>query len=187
MSFRKLINRIPLWIREAVIMVALGAVILWVAGVIQRDGQRGAGGDGAGAEAPAFALADVRDGQVWQLEKLRGKPVILSFWATWCGACRAELPELEAFWRQVDSRYFVVTISGENPQKLKEFSRRMGLTLPIANDLGGQVSAAYGVTVLPTTVIIDAEGRISRSFAGAPHVDILEEHMRRLGAPARAP
>lgn len=120
--------------------------------------------------APDFTLASV-DGDDIQLSSLRGRPVILNFWATWCSPCRAEMPELEEVWQryQTDGLVLIGVDQGEDAATVEQFARGVvETTFPLALDTSQAVGRAYGVRALPTTVFIDAEGRIQAVRIGGP-------------------
>jgi cytochrome c biogenesis protein CcmG/thiol:disulfide interchange protein DsbE len=120
--------------------------------------------------APDFTLAAV-DGDDIQLSSLRGRPVILNFWATWCSPCRAEMPELEAVWQryQADGLVMIGVDQGEDAATVAQFARGVvETTFPLLLDTNQAVGRAYGVRALPTTVFIDAEGRIQDVRIGGP-------------------
>ena len=116
------------------------------------------------------------------LGSLKGKPVVLNFWATWCPTCVDELPTINKFYLESEGKYHVLSISSENPMELKEYAQEAGLKVPVLWDRGGSISNAYKVRKIPTIVIIDANGQVVHDFAGAPDIDILRDHMERLDA-----
>ena len=109
-------------------------------------------------------------GQDVSLESLRGKVVVLNFWASWCEPCELEAPVLD----QVAARYRVspqeVVVLGVDVQDLREealdFARTNGITYPSLRDGGGDAQQAYEVPALPETFVIDQEGRIALKVAG---------------------
>lgn len=120
--------------------------------------------------APDFTLTNLDGGEL-HLAALRGKPVVLNFWATWCPPCRAEMPALEELWQRYE-RGDVVVIGvdqGERARVVEQFARdSVETTFPVALDQRRTVGTAYDVYALPTTFFIDAEGRIQEVKVGGP-------------------
>ncbi|HXF82901.1 MAG TPA: TlpA disulfide reductase family protein [bacterium] len=118
--------------------------------------------------APQFTLPRF-DGGTLSLGELRGRYVVMNFWASWCIPCRDEAPLLERVWREYRARGVVVL--GVNIQDLEPEARRFiaetKATYPQVRDRDGTVSRAYGTTGVPETFFIDREGRIVRKFPGA--------------------
>lgn len=171
------------WLKEGLITVAIAAAVLFAFRQVQLMKQRGGGGVlTVGAEAPEFALADARSGAQVDLKALRGKPVILAFWATHCGPCRSELPTLERVYHEAAGRYTLITVAQEPPSMMRRFLAEKKLDLPVLVDSSGQVHDHYQVTSIPMTVIIDKDGAIVHDFVGAADEDILLDHMKDLGA-----
>lgn len=135
-----------------------------------------------GRPAPAFALTTF-EGAPLALETLRGKVLVVNFWASWCyPACYEEAPALERNWRAYRDRQVVVI--GVDIQDKKDaaekFIRDFGLTFPNAQDLTGKVSVEYGVYGVPETFFIDRRGRIRQKHVGAVTDDIFREVVERL-------
>ncbi len=161
-------------------MGAIAAVVLLVVGGLMRERQRGGGGVlPVASQAPAFVVQGL-DGRALSSADLRGKPTVLIFWATWCGVCRDEMPDLERFAAEARGRYHVLAVSRESQAVLERWARSRGGALPIVRDASGHASAAYRVESLPTHVIIDRDGRVVHDFSGAADPEILAEHMQRL-------
>ncbi len=162
---------------SALIALLVGAGKQW----FQRESQRGGGGAlEVGSEAPRFDLTRMSDGRPVTLADLAGKPVILNFWATWCGACVSELPDLQRLQGEAGDGFHLMTVTDEPPSVVRPFLTRRSLDLPVLHDVGGRVARRYGVSRLPTTVIIDARGRVVHDFSGAASLDILRGHVERL-------
>ena len=120
-----------------------------------------------GAPAPDFTLRDLEGGD-FSLKSLRGKVVVLTFWATWCPACRSELPSLNALNRRL-ARHEVVVLGingGESAARVKAFMVKENLDFPVVIDESGDIHALYQVRQYPTTFIIDRQGRLSDRHIG---------------------
>jgi len=118
--------------------------------------------------APVFRLPRF-DGGTLELAELRGRYVVLNFWASWCIPCKDEAPLLERAWREYRDQGLVVV--GVNIQDLepeaRKFIAQTGATYPEVRDRDGTVSRAYGITGVPETFFINREGRIVSKFPGA--------------------
>ncbi len=131
-----------------------------------------------GHPAPDFTVTDIA-GQRFQLSALRGKPVVLNFWATWCPPCKAELPELQAGSQRLAGQVTVVGLNqGESAETVRSFAQQIGLTYPIPLDERMDVSGAYGVRSLPTTFFIDRSGVIRDIQLGALTEATFAQHLR---------
>ncbi len=122
-----------------------------------------------GAAAPTFDLPDLaRPGRTISLTDLRGRPVVLNFWASWCEPCREEAPELAEAARAFEGRvsFLGVNILDGRDEAL-EFVRRYAIPYPSGRDGSARVSRLYMVTGVPETVFLDAEGRLVGIYIGA--------------------
>lgn len=120
--------------------------------------------------APDFALSSV-DGESVQLSTLRGTPVVLNFWATWCPPCRAEMPALEALWQQHNRGDLMIlgVDEGESAAAVTQFARgTIDTTFPLLLDTQREIGVEYGVRAFPSTFFIDADGRIQDIKVGGP-------------------
>ncbi|HEV8132770.1 MAG TPA: redoxin domain-containing protein [Acidobacteriota bacterium] len=120
----------------------------------------------AANEAADFRLADL-DGSEFQLLRLRGKVVMLDFWASWCGPCRRELPLIEKLHREYRrSGLVVLGINDERPDVARSFVNENGYTFSTLSDLRHEAHRLYGVTAIPTLYFIDKNGRITARYVG---------------------
>ena len=103
------------------------------------------------------------------LSAYRGKVVILNFWATWCPPCRAEMPSMETLYQRFkDQGLEILAVdSGEEILTVRQFIRRNGYTFPVMLDRDSRVSDTYGIQAIPTTYILDREGKIIGSIVGS--------------------
>lgn len=131
-----------------------------------------AGALGSGGRAPAIGLQDLA-GRPVALEGLRGKVVLVDFWASWCGPCREELPVLESFHVQYKPKGLVVIgVNIDNDaQNMKEFLRREKLSFTIVPDAKREVAGRYEPTKMPSSYLIDKKGIVRHVHAGFKRAD----------------
>jgi peroxiredoxin len=117
--------------------------------------------------APQFELTDLT-GNIVKSESLQGKVVILVFWATWCDECRKELPELDILYKKYrnDGLEVIAINLDSSPARLTRFLQRTKPSFPVLHDEKGTVAAAYSVSGIPTSFIIDRTGIASRRISG---------------------
>ena len=127
-----------------------------------------AGESEEGRLAPAFRLDDIRDGRpAVELVALRGRPVLLNFWGSWCAPCEEELPDLVQVWEEVRDRVAFVGVDGrDSRRRAVAMADRLGAAWPSAYDPDDRVYTAYRLRGRPVTVLIDEDGRIVRSHQG---------------------
>jgi len=131
-------------------------------------------GPSVGNLAPVFELADL-SGKKVSLESLRGKPVFLNFWATWCYPCRSEMPDLQDMYLKYGGQMHFLTInSQESANTVRKFVQENKYTFPVVLDSNGAVGGKYRVTGIPTTVILDAEGFVKANHVGAMRASDME-------------
>jgi thiol-disulfide isomerase/thioredoxin len=137
---------------------------------------------------PPFLLADL-DGQIVSTASWRGKVVLLNFWATWCPPCRDEIPEMIELSRRFKDRLQIVGVSMDDApaDEVRQFAQNMGINYPIV--MGSRtLSAEYGgVPALPTSFVVNTEGRIVQKHEGLYPIDMYESEVRSLlGMPVDA-
>lgn len=118
-------------------------------------------GLGPGERPPPFSLPDL-DGHLTALESLSGKVVLLNFWASWCGPCLVELPELQRLYETFSSKGFVIiaVASEDDRTNVETFRAKYGLTFPILLDPDGTQKRRYQVTGYPETFLIAKDGTL---------------------------
>lgn len=121
--------------------------------------------------APDFTVYDAEGGEV-RLSDYSGKPVVLNFWASWCGPCKREMPEFQAAFEELGEEISFLMVnmtdgSRETVDTAAAFLEEAGYTFPVYYDRDMDAASAYGAYSLPTTYFIDAEGFVIARAAGA--------------------
>jgi len=108
-------------------------------------------------------------GENVSLSSYKGKVVILNFWATWCPPCRAEMPSMETLYKNFNAQGLEILAVdiGEDSPTVQKFVRSSGYTFPILLDSSKRISSIYGIKAIPTTYIIDREGKIIGRVIGS--------------------
>ncbi|MCU0307512.1 MAG: TlpA family protein disulfide reductase [Thermoleophilia bacterium] len=116
--------------------------------------------------APAFRLRALDGGAPVTLAAYRGTPVVVNYWASWCAPCREEMPALAAFARANPGVKVLGIAINDEPADSRRFVKKVRADYDHAIDQPGDVAQRYGVAGLPTTVVVDAEGRIATTWPG---------------------
>lgn len=133
-----------------------------------------------GHPAPDFTL-DALDGGNLTLSEYKGRAVILNFWATWCGPCRAEIPALEAASRIIGDDGVILSINvGENPLRVLDFAYELGISYPVALDTNSEVARVFRVIAFPTTYFIDSRGVIMELYTGELNAALIQRKVQEL-------
>ncbi|MEI8169550.1 MAG: TlpA disulfide reductase family protein [Rhodoferax sp.] len=116
---------------------------------------------------PALSGTDLND-QQWRLADLKGRAVLLNFWASWCEPCRTEMPSLQSLSQFYGPEKLVVLALNfkESKTVAERYVQRTGLTLPVLLDPDGVMARQWGATAFPTTVLIAADGRVKGVVRG---------------------
>jgi len=166
-------RRSPLTLAFAGLALIVVAIVAWYA--LPREGTLApAGGEDcapaqrADAAAPRLTLGLLSGGRL-SLEDLAGEVVLVNTWATWCPPCREELPALEAVHRRYDDQGLLVlgVNIGESRDEVQRFVTRSGLTFPILLDPDEEALRAFGSISLPSSFLIDRDGRVRARWFGA--------------------
>jgi peroxiredoxin len=137
-----------------------------------------------GKLAPNFRLR-TSDGEEIVLADLRGRPVLVNFWATWCLFCVTEMPALDEFARRHQGRVTVIGINvGEPPETVEAFARQVGVHYPLLLDSTREVTRAYRVRSMPMSLLIDAQGVVQSVRYGVLTPPEMEERLAPLLTPA---
>ena len=157
-----------------VLLLALAGVALGWQSLTPAQPPRGA--------ARPFAVRTL-DGRTLRLAELRGRPVILDFWATWCAPCRVSMPLLSAMQGRYGSRGLVIvglSVDDGPPQAARRFAERLHLRFPVAMASEGMLDDYGPIRSIPTTIFIDRRGRIVRRVVGYVDMETLEGFIREI-------
>jgi len=113
------------------------------------------------------------NGEDASLSSYKGKVVILNFWATWCPPCRAEMPSMETLYQRFKNQGLEILAVdlGESPRTVRQFIQTHRYTFPVMLDTNSRIGSLYGIQSIPTSLIIDREGKIIGRVVGAIHWD----------------
>ena len=133
------------------------------------------------SEAPDFTVYDL-EGNTHKLSDFRGKPVLLNFWASWCGPCQMEMPDFQKYYESHgDKVNFVIVNLTDGQQETVEsasaFITEQGYTFPVYYDTDIDAAMKYGVNAVPVSYFIDAEGYFVAWAQGALSADMLQQGM----------
>ncbi|MBS0412830.1 MAG: TlpA family protein disulfide reductase [Proteobacteria bacterium] len=121
----------------------------------------------AGQVVPPLAATDL-NGRPWDLAALRGRAVLINFWATWCAPCKEEMPTLQTLADLEGERLAVLAVNVREPlPRVRRYVQSSGLSLTVLPDPKGEITRAWGTTVFPSTVLVDARGQARQIIRGA--------------------
>ena len=141
-------------------------------------------GVGKGQRAPEFALTSLKGPKV-MLSALRGKVVLIDFWAQWCEPCKKELPQLEKLAREYAGKGVVVLTVNIDKQRenAERMAKQLGLTMDVLLDPAGSVAASYDLPKMPTSFVVDKKGivrYVNEGFDGPKDVDRFKQELDEL-------
>ena len=125
--------------------------------------------------APDFTVLDW-DGNEVKFSDFVGKPIVLNFWAHWCGPCQMEMPEFNAAYERLGGEVtFLMVHEGAAVDDGKEKVTEGGYTFPVVFDVDGSAGSIYGITAYPTSFFIDADGNVRAYYMGAMDAELLQQ------------
>ena len=131
-----------------------------------------------GVAAPDFT-GELMDGTSITLSELQGKPVIINFWATWCGPCVKEMPAFERLKDDFGDKIGIIAVNcGDDAETVKDFVEENGYTFPVVLDEEYSISMLYPTNSIPYTVVLDAEGKVAHISTGALDADTMYERYK---------
>ena len=158
-----------------VIIVSVGFLGFLVWGMLNKQPLTGLSGiTMLNRPAPDFTLTTFK-GTTISLEGLKGKPMVINFWASWCPPCRLEAPLLERAWRAYENRdvVFIGVDVQDREEDALNYIREFDITYPNGPDPTGEISIDYGVSGLPVTFFVSRKGEIVRRWVGAIEKSVL--------------
>jgi len=135
----------------------------------------------AGSLAGNFNL-ETTSGKAIQLSDIQGQPVLVNFWATWCGPCQVEMPLIQEYYEKYNPNIEVLAINyDESIGEIEPYVNKLGLTFPVLLDPGGKITDLYQVRGFPTTYFIDREGIVRGVFVGILSKKVIEDNLKKIG------
>ena len=134
-----------------------------------------------GSPVPEFALVAL-NGQQVKINELRGYPIMINFWASWCGPCVAEMPLIQDRYDQYGSRLVILAINADEPRSdVLDFVNDNGLTFSILLDPNGSVQSLYHIRAYPTSFFVDAEGILQAEHIGTLSATQIDQYLGMIG------
>ena len=181
--FRNL--RMGLLLAGGILLMAGSTYLVWRAG-------RAASASQASADPPVIRFASnpepapgmvIHDlsGKITSMDDLKGKVVLVNFWATWCPPCRVEIPEFIKLQEKHRDRLQIIGISeDDDPETVREFVKTAGINYPVVMATPELIAAYGGVVALPTTFVVDTEGRVVQRHLGLLSAEMYDREIRSL-------
>jgi thiol-disulfide isomerase/thioredoxin len=173
-----------------VLLVVVFSAIVWLLSTRNQTTTQSASGTAdlpvapvVEALAPDFELVDVRTNRTLKLSDLRGKPVFLNFWGTWCPPCRAEMPEMQKFYNQHKGQLEMIGISmgpRDTPDMVRSFVDQYSYTWTFIHDADYSVATTYRIQAVPTSYFLNSDGVIKAVNIGPMDAPKMEEYLRKI-------
>lgn len=166
----------------AVVLIALFTVAIVQAmdkNTEEKVTETGTAGIEIGDKAKDFELKTL-DGKNVKLSDLKGKKVILNFWATWCPPCKAEMPEMQKYFEEISDDVVILAVNIDPQLDVQGFVDKGGITFPILLDEADEVNGMYQVISIPTTYFIDTKGVIQQKHVGSMTYDTMKNYVSKM-------
>lgn len=138
-------------------------------------------GPRVGSAAPDFELVDLKGDRI-RLSELRGKPVLVNFWATWCAPCKLEMPDIQKIYESYPGEFVVLAVNaGENAAQVEKFSNDIGVSFDVLLDPKSEVQDLYQLRGYPTSYLVDGEGVIRVQHVGLLNESQLVDYLAQVG------
>jgi cytochrome c biogenesis protein CcmG, thiol:disulfide interchange protein DsbE len=166
------------WITRHWSFFSLAALVvsagwIWMSRPLNRPLDPGNPAPQQGFFAPGFTF-NTLDGETVSLAGLKGKVVLINFWASWCAPCKTEMPAIQATYQAYqDQGLVVLAINEEEINAARQFAQTAGLTFPLLADVSGDAFQLYQVQALPTSFFVDRQGKIASMVVGGPMAEAL--------------
>lgn len=167
-----------LFMRTAILLVLVGAIGFTIYNSLTKEQQ---GVLQVGDQAPDFKLTDL-NGEEHQLSEYKGQGVFVNFWGTWCKPCEKEFPLMEKqyqVYKDQGVQILAVNIA-QSDYEVQQFAEQRNLTFPIVIDKNKSVMEAYNIRPLPTTLLVNAEGKIVKIITGEMSEEDIKSYMEQI-------
>jgi cytochrome c biogenesis protein CcmG/thiol:disulfide interchange protein DsbE len=164
--------------------IIMGIVVVFLAGlaIFQTSSANKEELPKVGFKAPYISLQGL-DGKTYSFETLEGKPVVINFWASWCGPCKLEAPELVRLYEKYKEEveiYAVNLTSNDKVRDTKAFADHFGFEFPVLLDEKGDVADLYQIQAIPSTFFVNSKGMITYKATGLVSAQTLESQLKQL-------
>lgn len=166
------------YVRTAILAVLVAAIVFTIYSNVTKEQNAILK---VGDKAPDFALVDM-NGEKHQLSDYKGQGVFLNFWGTWCKPCEREFPIIDdQYQKYKDQGLEILAVNvGESDLKVQRYIERKGLTFPVLIDNNKSVINAFHINPLPTTILINSEGKIEKIITGEMSEESIKQYMEQI-------
>jgi thiol-disulfide isomerase/thioredoxin len=191
MNEKKYWGKLGLILLGLVVGAGIGAYLLILDGFLHMDWLKHIIGNSSAESlqvdkpVPDFEFVSL-SGESMHLDELKGRPILVNFWATWCAPCKLEMPAIQAYATQYADELVVLPINADDdPAAIQKFVDDLGLTMPVYVDKGGKVENLFHILGLPTTYFIDQDGNLKIQHVGVMTEAQLHTYLVELGVAAQ--